>query len=130
MVKLNSIAAVFVGGAIGSIARYLVALSLEATNLPASLVELSLLSIVNLSGAIFLGLVNASSYFQVGNRRAFFGTGLAGGFTTMSGVAIITAGQEYGLGPNGLLFWSAAVVQFVLGVFAYRFGFKTLGAVK
>ena len=130
MSKLNSIAAVFIGGAIGSIARYGIALLLDATTMTASVVELSLVTIVNLSGAVFLGFVNSSSYFQTGNRRAFFGSGVAGGFTTMSGVAIITAGQDFGLGPVGWLFWLAVVFQFVLGVFAYRFGFKTLGLVK
>jgi fluoride exporter len=127
---INSVVAVFLGGAIGSIARYGVGFGLTSSGLSTSYVELSLTMIVNLSGALFLGFVNSASFFSVGNRRAFFGTGLAGGFTTMSGVALITAGNDLGLGPDALLYWLLVILQFVLGYFAYALGNKILGSVK
>ncbi len=128
--RINSVVAVFIGGAIGSIARYGVGFGLASSTISASYLELSMTMIVNLSGALLLGFVSAASFFSIGNRRAFFGTGLAGGFTTMSGVALITAGSDYGLGPNALLYWSLIVLQFVLGYFAYAIGYKILGSVK
>lgn len=75
---------VALGGALGSLARYAV---LEA----APTARLATL-VVNLSGCLLIGLL-------VGRRptdraRAFLGTGVLGGFTTMSAVAVDVASSE------------------------------------
>jgi fluoride ion exporter CrcB/FEX len=54
--------------------------------------------------------------------KGFFGPGLAGGFTTMSGLALITAGAELGLSSVGYLYWMAVAIQLVLGILTYWLG--------
>lgn len=106
-------ALVFLGGAIGTAARYAVSLTLP---------QLGMLFVVNLLGAAFLGLVNSAPVFESGASKAFWGVGFAGGFTTMSGVALwlVAAADGAALAPFTVL------AMFALGVVAY-FGGLRLG---
>jgi CrcB protein len=114
--------AVFVGGAIGSIARALVMLGVDQMQLQDLLQELVVTSIVNLAGAFLLGVMHVVGASRSDTWRGFFGAGLAGGFTTMSGLALITAGAELGLSPVGYLYWVAVAIQLALGVLSYWLG--------
>ena len=114
--------AVFLGGAIGSIARFLVILGVDELALQDLSQELVATSIVNLAGAFLLGFVHAIGASCSETWKSFFGPGLAGGFTTMSGLAVITAGAELGLSSVGYLYWIAVAIQLVLGIFTYWLG--------
>ena len=114
--------AVFLGGAIGSIARLLVILGVDELALQDLSQELVATSIVNLAGAFLLGFVHVIGASRSDTWKGFFGPGLAGGFTTMSGLALITAGAELGLSSVGYLYWMAVAIQLVLGIFSYWLG--------
>ncbi len=114
--------AVFLGGAIGSIARFLVTLGISELALQDLSHELVATSIVNLAGAFWLGFVHVIGSKRSEIWKGFFGPGLAGGFTTMSGLALITAGAELGLSSVGYLYWIAVAIQLVLGIFTYWLG--------
>ena len=117
--KLAILFAVFLGGALGSLSRYFIWLGIEQAAVSLWVAEMIATSIVNIAGAGFLGLVHSKSFSSSEKSKAFWGSGFAGGFTTMSGLALITAGSGLGLSPVGYLFWLAVVVQFVLGILAY-----------
>jgi fluoride ion exporter CrcB/FEX len=121
--------AVFLGGALGSIARFLIILGIDEIAIEDLLQELVATSIVNLAGAFLLGFVHVVGSSRSETWKGFFGPGFAGGFTTMSGLALITAGAELGMSPSGYLFWISVAIQLVLGVFCYWLGIK-LGARK
>ena len=110
----------FLGGAIGAAARY--AVELSVSGLPSY--PLLATSIVNLLGAFALGIVNAHSFFQKPNLRLFYGVGLLGSFTTMSGLAAISAGADLGLGASAILYWLFVLAQLVIGVLVYGLGRK------
>jgi len=118
--------AIFLGGALGSALRYLVFLGVEGSSLTEPEIALVATSIVNLSGAFFLGFVQARSSLSA-NSKAFWGTGLAGGFTTMSGLTLVTHQQNLGPFGNGTIFWIAVALQLVVGVIAYWLGKKLSG---
>lgn len=126
--------AVFLGGATGSLARYLIWLGVEQAGVSLLLVEVVATAIVNIAGASFLGFVHSSAFKVSENKKAFWGSGFAGGFTTMSGLALITAGAALGLSEIGYLYWLAVASQLVVGFLAYWFirsGFeKTKGSVR
>ena len=114
--------AVFLGGAIGSIARFFVILGVDELALQDLWQELIATSIVNLAGAFLLGFVHVIGASCSETWKSFFGPGLAGGFTTMSGLALITAGAELGLSSVGYLYWIAVAIQLVLGILTYWLG--------
>ena len=114
--------AVFLGGAIGSIVRFLVILGVDELTLQDLSQELIATSIVNLAGAFLLGFVHVIGSSRAEIWKGFFGPGLAGGFTTMSGLALITAGAELGLSSVGYLYWIAVAIQLVLGILTYWLG--------
>ena len=118
--------AVFSGGALGSALRYLVFLGVEGSSLTEPEIALVATSIVNLSGAFFLGFVQARNSLSA-NSQAFWGTGVAGGFTTMSGLTLVTHQQHLGPFGNGTIFWLAVALQLVFGVIAFWFGKKLSG---
>jgi CrcB protein len=126
--------AIFLGGAMGSVARYLVWLGSGQVGLSLLVFDLVATSVVNMAGAGFLGFVHSRSFKASEKSRAFWGSGFAGGFTTMSGLALITAGTSLGLSEIGYLYWLGVASQFVLGILAYWFirsGFeKTKGRVS
>jgi fluoride ion exporter CrcB/FEX len=84
--------------------------------------QLVMLFVVNLFGAAFLGFVNSLPAFASGSSKAFWGIGFAGGFTTMSGVAlwVVASSADAYLAPF------TAIAMFISGVAAYllalRFG--------
>ena len=114
--------AVFVGGALGTLARFAVGLFVDGVNLDHLAGQLVTTSIVNLAGAFLLGVVHSIGTSRTETWKAFFGPGLAGGFTTMSGLALITAGSELGASNLSYLYWIAVSLQLALGVLAYWFG--------
>lgn len=126
--------AIFLGGALGSLSRYALWLGVEQAQVSVLLVELLSTSVVNIAGASFLGFVHSSAFNKGEKAKAFWGSGFAGGFTTMSGLALITAGASLGLSEIGYLYWLAVASQFVVGILAYWFvrsSFeKTKGSVK
>ena len=76
----------FSGGALGSLLRFAIA-EVNST--------LVALWIVNILGALFVGFFAGHKWFKTESRRAFFSTGLAGGFTTMSAIAILPLGSNF-----------------------------------
>lgn len=122
------ISAVFLGGALGSAVRYLIFLGVEAASLSEPETALLATSIVNLIGALFLGLVQAGNSNKTLLWHSFWGTGVAGGFTTMSGLTLVTYGANLGPFGNGTIFWSAVALQLIVGVLAYWLGRKIGGS--
>ena len=118
---------VFVGGALGSLARFLILLGFESVLLPSLVVELLSTAVVNLLGAWLLGVVNSQGFKAGANAKALWGTGFAGGFTTMSGLAVITTSAGLGLGVMSLLFWLGVLVQLGLGILVYWLGTRWRG---
>jgi len=118
--------AIFFGGALGSALRYLVFLGVEGSSLTEPEIALVATSIVNLMGAWFLGFVQARN-LPSSPKLAFWGTGVAGGFTTMSGLTLVTHQQNLGPFGNGTIFWFAVVLQLILGVLAFWLGRKLSG---
>jgi fluoride ion exporter CrcB/FEX len=118
--------AVFFGGALGSALRYLVFLGVEGSSLTEPEIALVATSIVNLLGALFLGFVQARN-LPSSPKLAFWGSGVAGGFTTMSGLTLVTHQRNLGPFGNGTIFWLAVVLQLILGVLAFWLGRKLSG---
>jgi fluoride ion exporter CrcB/FEX len=79
-------------------------------------------SIVNLLGAAALGFVTSHKFFAAATRQSFWGIGFLGGFTTMSGLAVITAGDDLGLSSVGPIYWLLVLIQLLMGIAAYRLG--------
>ena len=110
--KTNNYFLVFIGGGLGALLRYLFALALEITFDPATANSLSLY-VVNILGALILGLTNI---FESEKHRLLWGAGFAGGFTTMSGVAIFIYTQS----PVAVI--PSIAIMFGLGFIAYAAG--------
>lgn len=119
--KLGILLAVFSGGALGSLSRYFIWLGVEQVGVRLLVADLVGTSVVNIAGAGFLGFVHSKSFRSGEKSKAFWGSGFAGGFTTMSGLALITGGLELGLSEVGYLYWLAVVAQCIFGILAYRF---------
>jgi fluoride exporter len=119
--KTKILFAVFLGGALGSISRFTIFLGVEQAGLSILALELVSTSIVNLAGAGFLGFVHSKSFRSRQTTKAFWGSGFAGGFTTMSGLALITAVDTLGLSELGYLYWLAVLLQVALGILTYWF---------
>ncbi len=123
MVSRKLLPLVFAGGALGTLLRYTVEILLG--NLPQG--QIIVTSIVNLLGAALLGFVSAHKYFSGQAKQSFWGGGFLGGFTTMSGLAVITAGADLGLSTAGPIYWLLVFLQLVIGVAAYRLGLVMAG---
>jgi fluoride ion exporter CrcB/FEX len=119
--KLAILFAIFLGGALGSLSRYAIWLGVQQAGVTVLVFDLVTTSIVNVAGAAFLGFVHSTVFKGTEKAKAFWGSGFAGGFTTMSGLALITAGESLGLSDIGYLYWLAVAIQFVVGVLAYWF---------
>ena len=126
MVSRQLLPIIFAGGALGTSLRY--SIEIMVGNLPQG--QIILTSFVNLLGAALLGFVSAHKFFAPATKQAFWGVGLLGGFTTMSGLAMITAGADLGLSAVGPIYWLLVLVQLVIGVAAYRLGLVMAGAGK
>jgi fluoride exporter len=105
---------IFLGGGLGSVSRYLLGGGLELTVGSAFAGTLSLF-LVNVAGAFFLGLVSFHPRFASDDRKAFWGSGFAGGFTTMSGVALFLYQQAT---------LPLTAVMFALGFLAFAAGVR------
>jgi CrcB protein len=105
---------IFLGGGLGSVSRYLVGGGLELTVGSAFAGTLSLF-LVNVAGAFFLGLVSFHPRFASVESKAFWGSGFAGGFTTMSGVALFLYQQAT---------LPLTAVMFALGFLAFAAGVR------
>jgi CrcB protein len=103
---------VFLGGGLGALLRYALGSGLELS-LGSTLAGMLSLFIVNVTGAFFLGIVSFHPFFANETRKSFWGSGFAGGFTTMSGVALFVYQQ------SSLTITS---VMFALGFFAFAAG--------
>jgi fluoride ion exporter CrcB/FEX len=126
MVSKKLLPLVFIGGALGTSLRYFV--EILVGNLPQGQVILT--SFVNLLGAALLGYVSAHKFFSSSSRQGFSGVGFLGGFTTMSGLAMITSGADLGLSIWGPIYWLLVLMQLVIGVAAYRLGLIVAGVGK
>lgn len=104
--KIKLIGFTFLGGAIGSIARYALTLDFE---------PLVWLWIVNLGGTFLLGYVQVHKAFKSSESQSFWATGFAGGFTTMSGLVVFEASQVGNSFLNLALQISIGVVLYWLG---------------
>ena len=126
MVSKKLLPLILIGGAFGTSVRYAI------ENLLGTLPQGQILvtSFVNLLGALLLGYVAVHKYFSTSTRQALWGTGFLGGFTTMSGLAVITAGSDLGLSSFGAIYWLLVLLQLVIGVAAYRLGSVIAGGVS
>jgi len=123
MVSRKLLPLVFAGGALGTLLRYTVEILLG--NLPQG--QIIVTSIVNLLGAALLGFISVHKYFSGQAKQSFWGVGFLGGFTTMSGLAVIIAGADLGLSTAGPIYWLLVFLQLVIGVAAYRLGLIVAG---
>ena len=110
---------VFLGGALGTLLRYLVGGALELT-LGASLAGSLSLLLVNVIGATLLGYTTTNKRFASEDKRSFWSAGFCGGFTTMSGIALFL----YNYPP--LLAMPAAAVMIGFGFIGFAAG-ATIG---
>lgn len=108
----------FLGGALGSVLRFSIG---EVLDTPTTLL------VVNLLGSAFLGWVNGSSggpkpKFVTAEAKWFWGAGFAGGFTTMSGLALgfILLTAQIGA-VMGIVYLLA---QLFFGLICYGSGFR------
>jgi CrcB protein len=113
-VNWRMIGYVFLGGALGTMLRYLI-FELIAIQQAYPAAELTAIFLVNMAGSFFLGLTARHPYFQLESCRNLWGLGFAGGFTTMSAVTLLIDYQG--------LSWEFAVMLF-LGVALYGAGFR------
>lgn len=104
----------FVGGALGTMLRYLISV-LIALNIGFPSAELVAMTVVNLLGAYLLGLTAKMPIFQSVFCKNLWAHGFAGGFTTMSAVTLFIDSQG--------LSWEIAAMMFV-GVLAYGIGYR------
>ena len=112
--KLKMVGYVFLGGALGTMLRYLL-FELIALQQAYPLAELTAIFLVNMLGSLFLGITARTPYFQTETCRNLWGLGFAGGFTTMSAVTLLIDYQG--------LTWEFAVMLFG-GVFMYGVGYR------
>lgn len=104
--KFRLIGLTFLGGAIGSLARYSLSLTFDQS---------VWLWLVNIIGAILLGFVHTNQKLKSPGLQSFLGTGFAGGFTTLSSLITFASFE----GDLALL---QMVAQIVVGLLAYVLG--------
>jgi CrcB protein len=118
--NLYAIMYVGLGGAIGSIARYITVKSIDeriSSSFPFGTIT------VNITGSLILGFLYGLSMRkpEIGqNWRLFIGTGICGGFTTFSAFAL----ENFNLLPQkGLLALIYIIASLVLGILAVAGGY-------
>jgi fluoride ion exporter CrcB/FEX len=109
-------ALVFLGGALGTLARFELDTVLEIG---------PFLMFVNIIGSFILGAANRDAKGSP-ETRAFFGIGFAGGFTTMSGVSLLLLIADGSL-PITVVY---VIAMFGLSLVAYLVGMKLLSGAK
>ncbi len=118
---LRQLALVFVGGMVGTIARYLL---MKVT--PETEIEPWIILLINVAGAMFIGTLMAfttsiTDITRAANMQALLGTGFAGGFTTYSALAYLAVYlNTFGGVAVAALYASATLL---LGFFATWLGF-------
>jgi fluoride ion exporter CrcB/FEX len=104
-ISWKNILLVFAGGSLGTLLRF---------GLDISFGSLLGLAAVNIVGSGLIGWFNSDPRISKIGRRLFLAVGFAGGFTTMSGVALLTStgiaatisgGQPVSLGLFGYVFF-------------------------
>ncbi len=110
-----------VGGALGSMLRYLFSLLIQHKQLPWATL------LVNIIGSFIIGIVVAESLKNeifANNWRLFLATGICGGFTTFSAFSL----ENLQLLQNGkyFLFIVYIFASIVLGIFATWLGYKLI----
>lgn len=103
----KSLSLVFAGGTLGTLLRFGFDITLG-----------SLLSVaaVNIIGSIVIGWVNSDPRTSRVGRRQFWSVGFAGGFTTMSGVALLTASGITTLSAGETV--NIQLLGYIIGIFA------------
>ena len=104
---------VFAGGAVGSLLRYIIGGLLELT-VGASMAGSLSLVIVNVAGALALGVISSHPRFTSEDKQSFWAAGFCGGFTTMSGVALFLY-QPQSIALTTVMF-GLGFIGFALGV--------------
>jgi fluoride ion exporter CrcB/FEX len=107
-VTWKSIALVFAGGTLGTLLRF---------GLDISLGSLFSVAAVNIIGSGVIGWINSDPRIERIGRRQFWAVGFSGGFTTMSGVALLNATGITASLSGGLPF-NFQLLGYVLGIFA------------
>jgi fluoride ion exporter CrcB/FEX len=101
-------ALVFAGGTLGTVLRF---------SLDVALGSLVSVVAVNILGSVIIGWINSDPRVSRVGRRLFWAVGFSGGFTTMSGIALLTAtGIAAPLSAGQPI--NIQLFGFVLGVFA------------
>lgn len=119
-ISLKTILFTFLGGALGTYARLAVGTAVDglienADEVQTLYMHLLTLLVVNVLGAALIGWFNADSRFSANWARAFFATGFAGGFTTMSGVALwLTVESSFSLEAGFMV-----IALFAIGIASY-----------
>lgn len=104
----KTIALVFAGGSLGTLLRF---------SFDVALGSLLSVVVVNIVGSAIIGWINSDPRVSLVGRRQFWAVGFSGGFTTMSGVALLTAsGIAAPLSVGQPV--SLQLFGFVLGIFA------------
>lgn len=107
----SAVVLAFLGGALGTLLRW----TISETN--STLLSLWL---VNIAGALIVGFFAGHAWFKTDSRRIFWSTGFVGGFTTMSGIAILPLTESL-----SLLSIAITVAGMVFaGLVAYWLGLK------
>ncbi len=97
----------FMGGTIGTLARFFIG---DVSG------QLMGLVLVNTLGAAALGWFNGDKRFDTAEQKAFWAVGLAGGFTTMSGLASMIVTWQSVL---GWVVFAWALALFASGLASY-----------
>jgi CrcB protein len=107
-INFRTMALVFAGGTLGTLLRTGVAFGLDS---------FTSLAAVNVVGSAVIGWLNSDPRFATEGKRAFWAIGFAGGFTTMSGVALLSAS---GLGSSFIFGgeFSYVLLGLILAIFA------------
>lgn len=114
---MRSVGLVFVGGALGSLARYVLTLALPG---------LWPVFVVNTAGSFALGLLIGSLAPRQRGLRLLLGTSFLGGFTTYSALALDAVQLGIVGGPVWGLVFAGGSVAF--GLVAALFGFTLADA--
>jgi CrcB protein len=102
----KTMALVFAGGTLGTLVR---------AEISSTLAGLISLAVVNIIGSAIIGWLNGDPRFATVGKRAFWAVGFAGGFTTMSGVALFLV-LGAALAPFAILL---VLAIFALSLLAY-----------
>ena len=118
---IKNILLIGLGGAIGSISRYLVSLLLLNKSFPVATL------LINVSGSFIIGLIAAyalKNEWFVANWKLFLATGICGGFTTFSAFSL----ENLQLLQQGKYLWALLYIaaSILLGLLATFFGYKLI----